>query len=206
MMTGGAVDTDHSFAKGTSMKAITRPVLESDYLEFEDTTGSAYYEKCTDITMTAPNGDEVKLNSLGAPGKPPHMYFAFTQGEDNTIYLYGIGGPGEDGSPVIFQWLPEPIVNYPGEYNVGDSWATIMETPAGIQKLVNKVEETVEIETCLGRQCCRVIRTYDEDGNLDAEAYFSINLGVNVKRISDNPGKPGYELTKYHINGTVSND
>lgn len=182
------------------MKAVTKMMTPLDYLEFRSDKGEDYYERVTGDTAIAPDGTMVQINSLGEPGNPAHLFFAFTQDSDHTIYLYAIGTRHDNDSEQIqFQWLPRPIVNYPGHYEIGDRWETVMDTPKGIVRLVNKVEGTEMVKTSIGEYECMVINAYNENGGLDSVSYFSIQFGVNVKRISHSDFKPGYELTKYHL-------
>lgn len=158
-----------------------------------------YYETFTAETRTAPDGTVVRLNSMGDVGQPPRMNFLFTQEDDGGIYLHGMEMP--DG---LIAWISHPesgrVLNYPGRYSLGLTW--VQDFAMGLMPpvhLSHKVEAVEEVVVPLGTyRAFRIVSTR-ADGSLDSLSWFAPDLGVNIKKISHDPMRPGYALCETHF-------
>jgi hypothetical protein len=158
-----------------------------------------YYETFTAETRTDPNGTIVRLNSMGDVGQPPRMNFLFTQEEDGSIYLHGMEMP--DG---MIAWITRPesgrVLNYPGLYTLGLTWVQdFVMGPMPPVYLTQKVEAVEEVAVPLGTYRAFRIVSSRRDGTLDSLSWFAPDLGVNIKKISHDPMRPGYALCETHF-------
>lgn len=170
----------------------------------EEPVPMRYYETFTAHTDTAPNGVTVRLNGMGDDGQPPRMNFLFTQEQDHSIYLYGVLHP--DGKK---EWITRPgngrILNYPGTYFVGFEWIQDFEmqdeegNSQGAIYLKNTVTAIEEVTIPLGTFQAFRINTTEKDESLNSISWFAPELGVNIKKISYSPMRPGYELCETHF-------
>lgn len=158
-----------------------------------------YCETFTAETRTAPDGTVVRLNSLGDVGQPPRMNFLFTQTDDGSIYLHGMEMPGG-----MIAWITQPadgrVLNYPGLYSLGLTWVQDFAMgPMPPVHLTHKVEAMEEVTVPLGTyQAFRIVSTR-ADGTLDSLSWFAPELGVNIRKISHDPMRPGYALCEIHF-------
>lgn len=184
----------------------TRPLIPGGQVVFqvippctEQPIPAQYYETFTAETRTAPNGTIVRLNSMGDVGQPPRMSFLFTQEQDGSIYLHGLETP--DGR---IAWISRPesgrVLNYPGLYTLGLTWVQDFALgPMPPVHLTHNVEAVEEIAVPLGTyRAFRIVSTR-LDQSLDSLSWFAPDLGVNIKKISYDPMRPGYALCETHF-------
>jgi hypothetical protein len=158
-----------------------------------------YYEVFTAETRLAPDGTVVRLNGMGDVGQPPRMNFLFTQQDDGSIYLYGMETP--DG---LIAWVTRPadgrVLNYPGVYSLDLTWVQDFELgPMPPVYLTHTVDAIEDVTVPLGTYRAFRITSRRADGTLDALSWFAPDLGVNIKKISHDPTRPGYALCEVHF-------